>query len=133
MIRTARLVFRPLDPALARGLPHRTTALALYAEHAGPGDDGGWLLTLADGTVVGECRWRLDAGGDAEISYAIVPAYRGMGYGGEAVAALVGWVRAQPGVRRVVAEVDASNLPSRRLLQRLGFVDGGSGTIWSAP
>ena len=42
-----------------------------------------------------------------------------------AVAALVGCLSAVPGIRRITAVTGADNIPSRRLLERLGFrVDG---------
>ncbi len=38
------------------------------------------------------------------------------------VRALIGWAFAQPGVLRIVAETIEDNIPSVRLLHRLGFV-----------
>ena len=45
----------------------------------------------------------------------------GRGLGTRAVAALVGELRARPGVRRIDAYVVADNLASRRVLERAGF------------
>ncbi len=48
---------------------------------------------------------------------------RGRGYGNEVVAALSGWLVAQPQVERVVArEVLADNVASRRALENAGFL-----------
>ncbi len=91
----------------------------------------GWLVALADGEVViGDCGTLggIDEAGDIEIGYGLAAPYRGRGYGTELVRGLVGWWRAQPGVRRVVAGTLVDNTASRRLLERVGFtlegVDG---------
>ena len=54
-----------------------------------------------------------------------MPAARGAGYAGEAIALLAGWALSQPGVRVLTARVDADNAASLRLLERLGFVADG--------
>ena len=59
--------------------------------------------------------------GEAEIGYSLARPWRGKGLGGEAVAALVGWAEQRPDLRRLRAEVHPDNLPSRRLLEALGF------------
>lgn len=85
---------------------------------------GGWLITRrSDEAVIGDCGWRggPDVNGDVEIGYGLAAPSRGQGHGTEAIGALVTWIRAQPAVRRVIAEVLADNVPSRRLLERLGF------------
>jgi RimJ/RimL family protein N-acetyltransferase len=74
--------------------------------------------------VVGDCGWYGPPGpdGDVEIGYGLAAPYRGRGIGSAAVTALLDWLATQPGVARVVAETDATNTASRRLLERLGFV-----------
>jgi ribosomal-protein-alanine N-acetyltransferase len=113
--------------------PHADTAEALrpMAEHGGPSSDGGWLV-VADGQVVGDCGWRggPDADGDVEIGYGLAPSARGQGLGTEAVGILVAWAEQQPGVRRVVARVQAGNTASLRLLHRLGFVEHPDSPPW---
>lgn len=113
---------RPVRISHAPDWPHADTADALrpVAEH---GQGPGTFLVVEDGTVVGECG-RLrgpDEQGDAEIGYGLAPSARGRGLGTAAVRALTAWLERQPGVRRVTAEVLAGNLPSRRLLEGLGF------------
>jgi RimJ/RimL family protein N-acetyltransferase len=111
---------------LADGYPHADTldGLRMYVEHGGP-DDGGWFVTLAeDGRVVGDAGtvgW-VDADGRVEIGYGLAAPYRGRGLGTEAVRVMADWVAGQPGVRAVTASVEVGNDPSRRLLERLGFV-----------
>jgi RimJ/RimL family protein N-acetyltransferase len=115
---------------LAEGYPHADTldGLRMYVEHGRP-DEGGWFVTLADdGRVVGDCGtlgW-VDDRGRVEIGYGLAAPFRGRGLGTEAVRVLADWVAAQPGVTAVTASVEVGNEPSRRLLDRLGFVLAGT-------
>jgi len=111
---------------LAEGFPHADTfdALRMWVQHGGP-DDGGWFVTLAeDGRVIGDCGTHgpVDDAGTVEIGYGLAAPFRGRGFGTELVGALSGWLAAQPSVRVVTASVEVGNEPSRRLLDRLGFV-----------
>ncbi|MBC8102539.1 MAG: GNAT family N-acetyltransferase [Cytophagales bacterium] len=65
--------------------------------------------------------------GTAETGYSVLPQAQGQGYGTEMVRGLVQWAFSQPGVRRVVAETGEENLPSRRLLEKIGFIVAGQG------
>lgn len=108
----------------APGWPHADTldAFRPFAEHGGPGEVGPWLVVLRDtGQVIGECGWKQPVGEETEIGYGFAPAYRGRGYGTEAVGKLVDLLRSFPTVARVVAEAEVTNVASRRLLERLGF------------
>src|SRR4051812_19822644 len=60
-----------------------------------------------------------------ELGYLIFPAFRGSGYAGEAVRALVDWAHAIHGVDHFVASIAPGNEPSRALVRRLGFVPTG--------
>lgn len=131
---TALAPLSPLAPlAAAADWPHADTldALRPLAEHGAPGDDGGWLVVLSGagdgtgGTVVGDCGWLGGPGpdGDVEIGYGLAVSARGQGVGAEAVGLLCAWAVAQPGVRRLTADVLPGNEPSLRLLRRLGFVE----------
>ena len=110
--------------AHAEGWPHQDTldglGLALDPNEPSPV----WLVTL-DGSVIGDCGTvgLVDAAGEIEIGYGLAPEHRGFGFGTELVVGLSGWLLTQPGVRRVVARgVLADNTPSRRALERAGFV-----------
>ena len=89
--------------------------------------DGGslvWLVLLGE-VVTGDCGTvgGLDDAGAIEIGYGLAAEHRGRGYGNEVVAALSGWLVAQPQVERVVAgEVLADNVASRRALENAGFL-----------
>jgi [ribosomal protein S5]-alanine N-acetyltransferase len=112
------------------GWPHADTldGLRIEAEHATRDEETGFLVLLTGtGQVVGDAGWKggPDGSGTAEIGYGLSPHYRGQGLGTELVAELAAWASAQPGVRRVRAEVLAGNEPSLRALRRNGFVEVG--------
>jgi ribosomal-protein-alanine N-acetyltransferase len=114
-----------VDPA--PGWPHEDTmdGVRVEAEHAQSDEQTGFLAIRHDtGQVIGEAGWKggPDAEGVAEIGYGIAAPSRGQGLGTELVGLITGWVVAQPEVRSVVAGALAGNLPSRRALERNGFV-----------
>lgn len=59
--------------------------------------------------------------GILEIGYGIVPSRRGRGYAPEATRALTEFAFTAPGVRTVYANVELSNPPSIRVLEKAGF------------
>jgi [ribosomal protein S5]-alanine N-acetyltransferase len=66
-----------------------------------------------------------DDDGVLEIGYEVFPDYRRLGYEREAVLAMFRWARRDPGVRRFRASVSPENVPSRRLITGLGFIEVG--------
>lgn len=58
---------------------------------------------------------------DTEVSYEFLPEYWGKGFATESVGAVVDFALADPSINRVVAETQAANWPSRRLLDRVGL------------
>ena len=85
---------------------------------------GPWLMVEAvERVVVGDIGFhrRPDDAGAVEVGYGVLPEYRRRGYAFEAARALVDWAFTQPGVRRVVAECEADNVGSIRILERLGM------------
>jgi len=143
--RSTRLTLEPLSLPAARALlggdsaalaglglrcaagfptPDTLDGLRLVTDHGRRAPEAAWLVVLHDtGEIVGDCGQKggPDASGDVEIGYGLAASVHGRGLGSELVAALAGLVGAQPGVRRVTAEVLADNLPSRRALERAGF------------
>jgi RimJ/RimL family protein N-acetyltransferase len=134
---TERLVLEPIAPEVAEavvagdlsglrvgdGWPHADTVdgIGMAVRH---GHAPGWFVTL-DGEIIGDCGTHAppDEAGDVEIGYGLAAPYRGRGYGNELVVAASAWLLRRPGVRRVVArEVLADHVPSRRALERAGFV-----------
>lgn len=133
---TARLVLAPVGDRLARailagnldglepaeGWPHDDTknGLAMAVAHGQP---AGWLVNLA-GQTIGDCGTHgpADEAGVVEIGYGLAAPFRGRGYGSEVVAAITGWLLSRPEVRAVRATVLSHNAPSRRVLEKAGFV-----------
>jgi len=60
-----------------------------------------------------------------EVGYYITPRERGKGYGGEAVRQLVDLLYNTGNVLRIEAGTSSLNLPSQRLLEKLGFLREG--------
>jgi RimJ/RimL family protein N-acetyltransferase len=83
-----------------------------------------WLaVRRADRRIVGDLGTHgpPDSEGSVEIGYSFAPSVRGQGMGSAAVGALVGRLSSLPAVRQITAVTGADNVPSRRLLERLGF------------
>lgn len=85
------------------------------------------LMHTQDRTLIGSAGFKGEPDGEGvvEIGYGIIPAYRQQGYATEAGRALIDWALAQPGVTRVTAECLYDNLPSIRVLERLGMQQTG--------
>ena len=137
-ILTSRLVLQPVTRELARavvtgrlsdlptgaGWPHADTAdamtMSLTAE-AGPS----WIVTVG-GIVIGDCggfSWPDDRG-VVEIGYGLAEPFRGKGYATEAVGAMCQWLFAEAAARVITATAtESDNVPSRRLLVKLGFTE----------
>jgi len=62
---------------------------------------------------------------DVDVGYALLPAWRGMGFASEAASACVQYGLQQRHLQRIVAYVCADNLASRRVLQQAGLHDKG--------
>jgi aminoglycoside 6'-N-acetyltransferase len=104
------------------------------------------LLVRCDGQPVGWCQWYRcadypgwgsdvgAAAGDVGIDYAIGdPARVGTGLGTELIAALVLRVRGRHLAEGVVADPDAANTASRRVLEKNGFILTGERPLASEP
>ena len=89
---------------------------------------GVWVIVeRASDTVIGDIGFfgSPTVEGTVEIGYSVVADRRRRGYATEAVAALVGWAKRQPNVSAVLARCDEHNVPSIRMLERLGFARTG--------
>ncbi|WP_425953775.1 GNAT family N-acetyltransferase [Xylanimonas sp. McL0601] len=111
------LYLEPWTPEVAR---ERIATWAAGA-FAAPGD----VLMLAvegPGGVVGEALLKWAPGeGQVEIGYAFHPDVAGLGYATEAGRVLLGVAFEQYGFHRAFARIDAENLASVRVAQRLGM------------
>ncbi|MFD3502275.1 GNAT family N-acetyltransferase [Streptomyces sp. NPDC058678] len=101
----------------------------LFAEHPGWLGEYGHrqVVERASGLVVGSVGlfWP-PADGRLEIGYGIVAGRRGLGYAPEAARALTEFALTAPGVHAVHADVEQSNPPSVRVLEKAGFRRVGS-------
>jgi [ribosomal protein S5]-alanine N-acetyltransferase len=65
--------------------------------------------------------------GIVEIGYSVLPSFQRQGYATEMMTAIVEWVARDPRILQITAETATDNVPSRRLLSRLGFREAGPG------
>ena len=85
-----------------------------------------WFIENTDGQRVGElCFKGLSADGTAEIGYGILPDFQNRGYATEAVKAVTVWALSQPNVNTIIAETEADNLASQKVLLNCGFLATG--------
>lgn len=97
--------------------------VASYREHG----YGMWLAERrSDGVALGLSGLvRRPALPDPDIGFAFLPAYMGDGYGSESAQAVLAHARDVLQLPRLLAIVVPDNLPSVRLLQRLGLAHAG--------
>lgn len=150
---TARLLLRPLcledapaafagwvsDPDVTYYMPYHThrsikeTEQWLASEAAGvasPTRYNWGIAERAGGQLVGTIGLNLE--GDAcELGYCLAKSRWGRGYMTEAVGCAVEFARHTLGVKRVYARVAVGNIPSARVLQKLGFAEVGECTYTS--
>jgi aminoglycoside 6'-N-acetyltransferase len=106
--------------ARARDLVTEMQALA-------PGIPGEWFQVAFElrenGALVGDCGFCVDHRdtSQAEIGYTLARPYQGRGLASEGVSRLIDYAFCDLGLERIVAHTDVDNLPSVRLLERLGF------------
>lgn len=67
-----------------------------------------------------------DERGEVELGFGLVPAFRGGGYASEIAREMLRRALKDPTVERIVGHCAPDNLPSRRLLERLGFLPDGT-------
>jgi RimJ/RimL family protein N-acetyltransferase len=88
----------------------------------------GWFqyAIALDGLLIGDIGLNtFDNLMQADIGYTLAPEYQGKGYATEAVGGLLEHLFTERDLHRVSAEVDARNVASARLLERLGFQQEG--------
>ena len=57
----------------------------------------------------------------AELGWILAKAYWGHGYAAEAARGLMDWAARRWGIRRFIAQCDAENVASRRVMEKLGM------------
>ena len=80
-----------------------------------------YLITLADGPVIGSCAFDLREGPAPEIGYWLGTKYWGKGYATEAVRALIDHAFTDLELEALQAGARVTNPASRRVLEKCGF------------
>ena len=84
------------------------------------------IRSREDGTFLGSlCFKGPPEGGAVEIGYGIEEPFWRRGYAYESAVAALDWAFSQSGVEYADAETEPDNLPSQRLLEKLGFAPTG--------
>jgi RimJ/RimL family protein N-acetyltransferase len=98
---------------------------AMLRQH--PDTPGEWfqfaVTRASTGELIGDCGSKTEAGDHrlADIGYTIAPGHQGNGYGTDTVRTLLRYLFEARGKHRVTASCDPRNVPSIRLLERLGM------------
>jgi aminoglycoside 6'-N-acetyltransferase len=144
---SSRLCLRPLesqdlaafcayrsDPEVARyqgwDAPYaleRATALLEEMQRHAPGTPGHWtqmaVERLGQPGLIGDCAFHVQADDhqQALVGYTFAREFQGQGFASEAVTRLLGFLFDDLNLHRVSAYCDVNNLPSARLLERVGM------------
>lgn len=84
-----------------------------------------WIvIEKSSSTIVAELgfKGKPDKLGIIEIGYGTMPSYRGRGIMTEAVAGMIQWAKSRPEIHCILAETDANNLASIRVVEKNHFV-----------
>lgn len=96
-----------------------------------PGQQERLMVSLAEGTLIGDVSWHAVVYGPNmrstayNIGIGLVPAHRGKGYGSRAQRLLATHLFATTEVHRVEASTDVTNVAEQRALEKAGFVREG--------
>lgn len=142
-IKTKRLHLRPLQAADAEAVfRYRSDPEISRYQHWEPADlseaerfienntklaPGHWLqlaICLNDNhELIGDCglHFPRDRDHETELGISLAGEYQGIGYAAEALKAVIGHLFNELGKHRVYASVDPRNLPSVKLLERVGM------------
>ena len=109
------------ESAIAEGFNSRLPAWSPGSEH--------WLCLVVrsceSGEALGVTGYIHRDTDCAEVGFLFSPAAQGKGYGYESLRALCDYAFHEGGIRRLTATVTAGNIPSRRLLEKAGFIQEG--------
>jgi len=65
---------------------------------------------------------------DAEIGWALMPEVWNRGYATEGAGAALTWARRRPDLRTIISITSATNVRSRRVMEKIGLAYGGTAT-----
>ena len=116
------------DPDVTRFIPHVHLTTLEQAEQRiqDMSEYDPTLWAVEDTALVGVCGFRH---GEAELGFAFARSAWGKGYAREAAEACLR-IGERRGMRRIVAQTREANAASRRVLDRLGFVECGRDGEW---
>ena len=80
-----------------------------------------WVVCVPGRPPLGYVQATVLDNGSAWVAYLLGSAHQGRGHATRATAAMLAHLESEHGTSRLLANVEAENLPSIRLLQRLGF------------
>ena len=113
------------ETVLLRPVARETAAELLAgprAADAAPNFHSWFVVRRDDGAVVGELGYSFDpATATANVGYSIVEPSWGRGYATDGVRALCEHLRADPRVRRIVANTLVGHVASRRVMEKAGM------------
>ncbi|MDU0206380.1 GNAT family N-acetyltransferase [Paenibacillus sp. MAH-36] len=90
---------------------------------------GVWFISLAeDNQVIGDIgfKGKPDDQGTVEVGYGIIPEMHNKGIATESVGAIIEWAFSSGKVKKIVAECLVDNMPSVRVLEKLGMTRTGA-------
>jgi ribosomal protein S18 acetylase RimI-like enzyme len=83
------------------------------------------LVAADEGKVIGVINWRIFEVGEKKIGYlfwlAVQPEYRRMGIAKKLINDVIKKIQQEIGLAEIYAAVEKNNIPSRRLIESLGF------------
>ena len=139
MLHTERLILRPATiddvdalhswqslPEVCAYLPYAPRTRDEVEAKIGSYGGGQWMISVADGTPIGEVMV-FRSGAELDLGYVLHPSAWGSGYATEAARAALEWAWDAYDEDRIAAIIDPANEASRRVLERLGFVETGRG------
>ncbi len=89
------------------------------------GEPGNWkqygIYLSESNELIGDCGYCPDSDNEAEIGYTISPGFQRRGLGEETVSTLINHLFKKKGIERIIASTDPENIPSIKLLEKLGF------------
>lgn len=110
----------PNDPVREIVLPMKLKELE---QDPNVGKWSGMIVHVSHAILIGSMGFKSppDLLGNVEIGYDIIAEYQGHGYATEMAQALIKWAFHQPNVNRVRAECLVTNVPSVRVLEKVGM------------
>jgi len=79
------------------------------------------FAVMLNGTQIGDVTMYMDGPGNAELGWILDRRFHGNGYACEAIRAVMDYGQRAWGIRRFFAMCDSENVPSYRLMERLGM------------